>query len=428
MSARLAAARRIRTVAAAALVAAVAGTAFVPAAATAAEGTGKPLTMTLGAPVPDSTVERGGDTRSMTLTVTNSSDRAQDFRAWLPGTAEGPSPLLKDSVVFGVTALDAPATKSATGRQDGQWQGLFFPASGDASSAFSVPAHEEFTWKVTFGLGASYPGNDGDFTLTAQPLGGNVTADPARNTVVLDTEPAIEPGTLEVRLDPTAGVVLRPGEHAAMALSTLATGPGEFPAEIDRTLVIDASEDMDFGLKAEIGGRTVKLAEPAPNRFELPALPKGFGSAAGRDVLKLDLSLDKGSEVAKETRVRLHALYEMEEGQPFVDSLADARIRPAQTSTGSPSPSASPSTQPSSPAPSATPAESASPGATAAPSAATTTAAAGTTGGTSGGTTTTGALASTGSGAGLYATVAGALLALGFAAAAIGRRRRATAA
>ncbi|MFF0201268.1 hypothetical protein [Streptomyces sp. NPDC005017] len=419
MSARLAAARRTRTVAAAAVVAAVSGTAFVPASANAAEGTGKPLTMTLGAPAPDSTLERGKATRSMTLTVTNSSDKAQDFKAWLPGTAEGPSPMLKDSVVFDVTAVDAPATKSATGRQDGQWQGLFFPVSGTASSVFSVPAHEEFTWKVTFGLGTRYPTNDGDFTLTAQPLGGNVTADPARNTVVFDTEPAIEPGSLEVRLDPTAGVVLRPGERAAMALSTLATGPGEFPAEIDRTLVIDAGEDMDFGLEAKVGGKTVKLAESTPNRFELPALPKGFGSAAGRDILELNLSLDKGSKVAKESQVRLHALYEMEEGQPFVDSLADARIRPAQVSTGSPSPSTSPTTQPSS-----TPSGSASTGTTASPSASATAA---TTGGASGGTTANGALASTGSGAGLYATAAGVLLALGFAAVSLVRRRRSTA-
>ncbi|CAL9508571.1 hypothetical protein [Streptomyces sp. enrichment culture] len=421
MSARLAAAR-FRTVAAAALVAAIAGTAALPATATAAEGTsGNPLTMTLGAPTPDSTLKRDGETRSMTLTVTNSSDTAQDFQAWLNGAADGPSPLLNDSVVFDVTPLNAPATKSSVGRQDNQWQGLFYPASGNASSAFSVPAKSEFTWKVTVGLGANYATNNGDFTLKAAPLQGKVTADPARNTVVFKTEPAVQPGKLEVRLDPTAGVVLRPGERADMALSTRTTGPGEFPADIDRTLVIDAGEDLDFGLEADVDGRTVKLAEPTPNHFELPALPKDFG--AGQDLLKLKLSLDKDSAVEKETSVRLHALYSMNGEAPFVDSLADAKILPAKAPSASPS--TTPSTQPSA-TPTATP--TASDTATATPTASqSTTAAAGTTGSTTGGMTTTGSLASTGSGAGLYATAAGVLLAAGFAVAALGKRRRTTA-
>ncbi|MFI9151027.1 hypothetical protein [Streptomyces sp. NPDC053367] len=419
MSARLAAAT---------LVAAVAGSAFLPATANATESTSThPLTMTLGAPVPDNTVKRGGDTRTMTLTVTNSSDKAQDFQAWLPGRAEGPSPMPAGSIVFDVTALDAPATKSRVGRQDGAWQGLFHPASGDASSAFSVPAHEEFTWKVTFGLGATYPTNDGDFTLKASPLSGGVTADPARNTVVFKTEPAIEPGTFEVRLDPTAGVRLHPGGRAEMSLTTRTTGPGEFPDDIDRGLVIDALPGMDFGLEAEIDGKTVEMPESSPNHFDLPPLGKGFNHAGETNSLKLFLSLEDGSEVEKETWVRLHALHFLE-GDLFVDSQADAKILPAQTSTGSPSatpsatPSASPSTQPSS-APSATADSTATPS-TAASS--TTAAGTSTTGGS--GTTATGSLASTGSGAGLWATVAGVLLAVGFGAAALGgRRRRATA-
>ncbi|MFJ8081841.1 hypothetical protein ACIQ6Y_14645 [Streptomyces sp. NPDC096205] len=413
MSARLAAAI---------LVASVAGSAFLPATAIAAEGTStKPLTMTLGAPVPDSTVKRGGETRTMTLTVTNSSDTAQDFQAALNGEADGPSPMLNDSVVFDVAALDAPATKSRVGRQDGQWQGLFFPASGDAFGAFSVPAHEEFTWKVTFGLGAKYPTNDGDFTLTAQSLRSNVTADPARNTVVFKTDPAIKPGTIDVRLDPTAGVRLHPGERAPMSLTTRTTGPGEFPDDIDRSLVVDALPGMDFALEAEIDGKAVQMLESSPNHFELPPLAKGFNTGGDTDSLKLFLSLDEDSEVEKETWVRLHALHFME-GELFLDSLADAKVLPAQAATGSPS--ATPSTQPSA-TPSATPSASASAGSTATPAAsASTTAAAGTSGGTSGSATASGSLASTGSGAGLYATVAGVLLAVGFGVAALGKRRR----
>ncbi|EFF92178.1 conserved hypothetical protein [Streptomyces sp. e14] len=235
MSARRLTTRRVRTLAATAVVTAVAGTAFVPATASAADKPGAPLHMTIGAPSPDGPLKRGGATESMVLTVTNSSDQAQDFHAWLNGTAKGPSPLLTDSVVFDVAALDAPATKSMVGRQDGQWQGLFYPASGNASSTFKVPANGKLTWKVTVGLGAHYPTNDSDFTLVGSGLGGNVEADPARNTVVFKTEPEIAPGKLNTSWK-WDGVTARPGKRAGLVLTTTATGPGEFPAALQRTV------------------------------------------------------------------------------------------------------------------------------------------------------------------------------------------------
>ncbi|QJT03003.1 hypothetical protein G9272_24215 [Streptomyces asoensis] len=420
MSARSVAARRIRTVAATAVVTAVAGAAFVPATAVAADKAGEhALKMTLGAPTPTGPLKRGGATESMILTVANSSDRAQEFSAWLPGTPDGPSPVLKDSVVFDVTAVDAPATKSAVGRQDGSFQGLFFPATGNAASTFSIPAKTEYTWKVTLGLGASYPTNDGDFTLTAGRLIGDTDDDPARNTQVFKTDPAITPGKLNVAWEQKTGAVARPGQRAELVLNATATGPGEFPAELQRTVSAqqfrEGAGHPDFVLEAEVDGKIVKLKEFNDSEWELPAISKGFGASAGTESIKLYLSLGKKSDIKKDTVVPLEALFSMADSWGFNGARTQVKAGPALVTT----PSGTPSTSPS---PSASASASASPSASASSSAATTTG--GTTGGTTNTTTATGSLANTGSGGGLYGALAAALLAVGGAAAWFGTRRR----
>lgn len=421
MSARSVAARRVRTVAATAVVTAVAGTAFVPATAGAADrASGHALTMTLGAPTPDGPLKRGGSTESMILTVTNSSDKAQDFSAWLPGTPDGPSPVMKDSIVFDVTAVDAPATKSMIGHQDGLFQGMFFPAGGNASSHFSVPAKAEFTWKVTIGLSATYPTNDGDFTVHAGRLVGDIDDDKSRNTVVFKTDPQITPGKLHQTWVRTNDVVARPGRRADLTLQTKADGPGEFPAELHRTVSAqgfrEGAGDPDFILEAEIGGKTVKLKEINDSMWELPVLPKGFGAASGTASIALHLSLGEHSDIKKDTAVPLEALISMTDSGYFNTSWTTVTAGPA-LATGSPS--ATPST-PATQTPSAS--APATPSASASSSAATTTG--GTTGGTTNTTSATGSLANTGSGGSLYGTLAAVLLAVGGAAAWFGTRRR----
>ncbi|WP_327316712.1 LPXTG cell wall anchor domain-containing protein [Streptomyces sp. NBC_01235] len=426
MSARSVAARRIRTVAATAVVTAVAGTAFVPATAVAADKAGEhALRMTLGAPTPDAPLKRGGSTESMILTVANSSDKAQEFSAWMPGEPNGPSPVLKDSIVFDVTAVDAPATKSAIGHQDGFFQGLFFPASGNASSTFSVPAKTEFTWKVTVGLGASYPTNDGDFTLHAGRLVGDIDDAPARNTVVFKTDPQIKPGKLNQAWVRNDNAVARPGRRAGLLLETRADGPGEFPAELHRTVSAkgfrQGAGHPDFILEAKIDGKIVKLKESDESEWELPDLPKGFGAASGLAIIDLYLSLGEHSDIKKDTAVPLESLISMDDSGYFNAITTKVTAGPAKTTPSSPS--ATPSATPSTPA-------SQSPSASATPSASESTSAATTTGGTTGGTTTTsatGSLANTGSGSGLYGSLAAVLLAVGGAAAWFGTRRRRTA-
>ncbi|MEV1065493.1 hypothetical protein [Streptomyces sp. NPDC050263] len=419
MSVRSVAAHRLRTAAATAVVAAVAGTAFVPADAVAADKAGgHALKMTLGAPSPGAPLKRGGATESMVLTVANSSDKAQEFAAWLPGEPNGPSPVLKDSIVFDVTAIDAPATKSRVGRQDGNFQGLFFPATGNAASSFSIPAKTAFTWKVTVGLGASYPTNDGDFTLTAGPLTSNVEADPAHNTVVFKTDPAITPGKLNVAWQQKAGAVARPGQRAELVLNATATGPGEFPAELQRTVSAQqfrqGAGNPDFILEAEIDGAIVKLKEFNDSEWELPSIARGFSAAKGTEGIKLYLSLGKNTDIKKDTVVPLDALFSQEDSWGFNGAETQVKAGPSLTTTPSGTPSTTPSASPSA-APSTSPSPSASASPSASPSATTT-------------TTTTGSLADTGAGNGaLYGALAAALLAVGGAATWFGtRRRRAT--
>ncbi|MFG2573337.1 hypothetical protein [Streptomyces sp. NPDC048481] len=60
------------------------------------------------------------------LTVANSSDEARPFAARPPGAPDGTSPVPKDPVALDVTAPAAPAAESAVGRrQDGRFPGLF---------------------------------------------------------------------------------------------------------------------------------------------------------------------------------------------------------------------------------------------------------------------------------------------------------------
>ncbi|MCQ9134757.1 hypothetical protein [Streptomyces hilarionis] len=436
MTARSVAARRGRAVAATAVVTAMAGVALVPAATVAAGAPGgHALRMTLGAPSPGGPLVRGGATESMILTVTNSSDRAQPFAAWLPGTPDGPSPVPKDSVVFDVSAVHAPPTRSAVGRQDGLFQGRFFPAAGDAASSFSIPAKSAFTWKVTVGLGASYPTADGDFTLVADALLGDVGRDPAHSTAVLRTDPAIAPGRLTVAWEHKSGTVVRPGRRAELVLRTTFTGPGEFPAELTRTVAAHdfrrGGGDPDFVLEAEIDGRIVGVEETGNGQWELPAVAAGFGSASGPQSLKLYFSLGDRSDIAGDTVVPLEVLYSMGDSWGFGGAETRVTVGPARPTTSTTSPSAEPPT-PASPTPTIPPSASAPVAATPSASGSGSGSAAAVTGGAAGGATdlpgANGTLAATGPGGPVrYGALAAVLLAVGGAAARSGRRRRTTA-
>ncbi|MFE4260392.1 hypothetical protein [Streptomyces sp. NPDC056883] len=166
MSARTAAV--LRNASAAFVVAAIAGTVLMPLSAHADESNPKALKTTMSAPAPSGPLARGGATETFELTVANTTDKVSSYHPWMILETPGSTVKLQESdVVFKVEAVSAPETTSSIGQQDGGWQGLFRPAAagngGDAG--FEIPAGGKLTWKVTMGLGKSYPANTGDFTL-----------------------------------------------------------------------------------------------------------------------------------------------------------------------------------------------------------------------------------------------------------------------
>ncbi|MEJ8643260.1 hypothetical protein WKI68_21450 [Streptomyces sp. MS1.HAVA.3] len=194
MSARTATRRHVRSVAAAVVTAAAAGTVLMPLSAYAAPAAGSEqvLKVELGAPVPSGPLSRGGATETFELTVKNPSGKAAPFHPWLNGHAVGASPLASTDVVYKVEAVSAPATSSFVGNHDGEWEGMFHPA-GKPGEGFEVPAGATFTWKVTIGLGKDYPTNNGDFSLTADSYSDELAE---ASKITFKTSPSITPGKL----------------------------------------------------------------------------------------------------------------------------------------------------------------------------------------------------------------------------------------
>ncbi|MFJ3927904.1 LPXTG cell wall anchor domain-containing protein [Streptomyces sp. NPDC090022] len=416
----------VRTAAATAVVAGVVTT-LLPFSATAAsadEAT-SPLRTEMSTPAPAGALTRGGTAQTFELTVKNPSGKAVEYRPWLTGEAAGPSPLGKGAVVFKVDALNAPATKSFVGQQDGGWQGTFHPA-GSAQDAFSVPAGGKLTWKVTLGLGANYPTNDGDFTLTANNLSdGGVPGSVPRH--VFKVSPQIKTGELKTWFEKGSEA---PGPNRQLLnLNYKATGDGSFDTGLATVLTLGSEPWVakpDFFVQAMIDGRWQDVKRLDSHRFQLPVVPKGFGSASGTRTLELRIDVGLNTQYKKATSITAEAETGLAAGNrtPFIRSATEFTLTPPQdrgpaTPTAKPSPSATATT--------------ATKGTTVNQAVATTTQA--TTGATTGatgtttGTTTgsaTGTLASTGSSSstGLYAGLAAALVALGTAAAWLGTRRR----
>lgn len=138
MSARTAA---LRNTSAAVVAAAIAGTVLMPLTAHATEGNKQALKTTMSAPVPSGPLTRGGATETFELTVTNTTDKVSSYHPWmLLNTPGSTMTLQKSDVIFKVEALNAPATASFIGQQDGEWQGMFHPAAGDDGEGFTIPA------------------------------------------------------------------------------------------------------------------------------------------------------------------------------------------------------------------------------------------------------------------------------------------------
>ncbi|MFE5537739.1 LPXTG cell wall anchor domain-containing protein [Streptomyces sp. NPDC056492] len=423
MSARTATRRSFRTAAATAVVATVAGTVLLPLSAYAAPADDNhgALKMTMGAPAPSGPLTRGGATETFELTATNTTDKPSSFHPWLLLQDAGASPLTQSDVVFKVEGgLNAPATESSIGQQDGEWQGLFRPAGKSGGEGFEIPAGAKMTWKVTIGLGKSYPSTNGDFKLTATSYSGEV-AEGNTASLTFKTDPSVKTGKLETAFKNVGDCKGVPAlQCREMDLTYRLTGDGEFKTALYTSLGVYFAADAkvpNLQLEMLVNGKWQGVSTADPYNFTLPTIPAGFSAASGERVVHLRTSFGPNTDFKKATDVTLNAGVALSEGNTTEFSGAETKFQlaPATATTSpSPTPSKSATTQPS-----------ASPS----PSSSTTTAAAATTTNNTKATGATGSLAHTGadSNTGLYSGLAAVLVALGGGAAWLGaRRRRAT--
>ncbi|MFE9631527.1 hypothetical protein [Streptomyces sp. NPDC006463] len=413
----------VRTAAAIAVVAGVVTT-LLPLSATAASAAPAAddhavLRTEMGTPVPSGPLTRGGATETFDLTVKNPTGKPVTYNPWMLLHPTGPSPLEHDAVVFKVDAVDAPATKFSIGQQDGEWQGLFYPAASgaDASHGFDIPANGKMTWKVTLGLGANYPTNDGDFKFTADSY--NNSVDPsAKDSRVFKVDPKIKTGALKTSFKQISSGKDGQEQRAYLDLNYQATGDGSFDSALASTLSLThpGKEEADFRLQAMIDGRWQDLTAK-DGQYTLPEIPKGFSASSGVRTLPLRVSLGKGTELKKKTTITMSVEVSLAKGNTWPFNSGSVKFPLTPIVETQPTPSPTPSTTPSKTS-SAT---------TVKPASATSSAAVAS--GNTNVTTTgsaTGSLASTGSssGTGLYAGLAAALVSLGAAVAWLGARRR----
>ncbi|KOU44603.1 hypothetical protein ADK53_00055 [Streptomyces sp. WM6373] len=414
----------VRTAAAIAVVAGVVTT-LLPLSATAASAAPATddhavLRTEMGAPVPSGPLTRGGATETFDLTVKNPTGKAVEYKPWMLLDAKGPSLLQKDDVVFKVEAVDAPATKASVGQQDGEWQGLFSPSAGEPGQGFDIPANGKMTWKVTLGLGANYPTNNGDFNFTASSYNNSVAPGGA-DSHLFTVDPQIKTGELKTWFKQVSSGKDGQEQRAYLDLNYQATGDGTFNVPLATSLALShpGEEKADFRLQALIDGRWQDL-NAKDSRYELPRIAKGFGAASGVHTQPLRLSLGRDTKLTKRTVITMEAEVRQAEGNTWPLLTAPVQFPLAPIAEPDPTgPTTNPTTNPTtSPSPTPTP-SSTSP----------VKQAVATTTGSSNVTTTgssTGSLATTGAGSstGLYAGLAAALVALGAAAAWLGRRRR----
>ncbi|MGW2993948.1 hypothetical protein ACWDA9_19990, partial [Streptomyces sp. NPDC001193] len=362
MSARTITRRTVRSAAATAVVAAVAGTVLMPLSAYAAPAAENlhALKITMGAPAPSGPLTRGGATETFELTVSNPADKPSSFHPWILLEGAGASPLQQSDVTFKVEGVTAPATESFIGQQDGEWQGMFHQAGKPLGDGFEIPAGAKLTWKVTMGLGKSYPTTNGDFKLTATSYTGEV-ADDGAASLTFKTEPSVKKGKLETAFKNVGDCKGVPAlQCREMDLSYRLTGDGEFGTALRTSVGVNFGTNVkvpNLQLEMLVDGKWQGVNTSDPYNFDLPTIPKGFSAAAGERIVHLRTSLGPNTDFKKATDITLQSGIGLAEGNTyeFAGSETKFQLAPATTATSpSPTPSKSATTQPStSPSPSA---------------------------------------------------------------------------
>ncbi|MFJ4007865.1 hypothetical protein ACIPWL_31095 [Streptomyces sp. NPDC090023] len=124
----------------------------------------------------------GGATKNFTFTVTNHSSASVAMNGELQGAAHGALPLMNGDVKLSMQAVHAPATTAAFGSQDGQLIGAYYPKGGHWGSAFKIPAHASWTWKVSVTATKAFPINDDRLAIVVGASFGEGRAENRRAT------------------------------------------------------------------------------------------------------------------------------------------------------------------------------------------------------------------------------------------------------
>lgn len=338
-----------RTVVAATAVAgaAVCGTLLAPAAY--ADG-GAPGAKGLTITVADRTHEpltRGSGTETFTLTVSNPAATAQDYTGLMFGEAGGPSPILGKQLHLDVTPVSAPATDLTLGQQDQAAMAMWQPKGTRLGTAFAVPAHGSYSWKVTFGFQADFPSNNDALNL-------DIDSATSPQQVHFDLSPALKDGKLTGTWGPKATV--RPGAPGRTWYELQDTAGGAFDQPL-RTLVF-ASGAKERGMTLEVlaGGRWVPAQPAGQDQWWLPQVPKGFaGGHTHRYDLRFSVPNGKGTHAAGALDLTVRTNLAAGNDAPIVDLDVKGGLRynptPAASAPGTPT--AEPSSTPTAAVPAA---------------------------------------------------------------------------
>ncbi|MFI9269338.1 hypothetical protein ACIGXM_01235 [Kitasatospora sp. NPDC052896] len=285
-------ARRSRLLAATALVLATGTAALAPATAFAAtpapgapaQSDAKPLVAQLSAPSSVTPLTRGGSTEALTLTVTNNSDQAQPFNPSVAATPVGSPASGLDWINFDAKAISAPATWAQSNWRNDGFHGYVVPDHHMTSSPFMVPAHETYSWSVSFGVTAALPSDDIALKLSlANDVDDSTNGDPV-------TLPIAAPaGALVQSFSNFSGTVSyqKPFETDLI----LTNNGSDIDSAINPTLRFGATQPVQatFGLEVWQDDRWVSVPGSGA-LWQLPPVTAGLAKGASHQY-KLRLSL-----------------------------------------------------------------------------------------------------------------------------------------
>jgi hypothetical protein len=316
--------RRRSAVVATATAALACGGLAVPAVANTttpatAEAPATPLSVTASvAAYATAPLVHGLGSETVTFTVRNTTGHAVAFHPLVEGYSHGVIPITPSQISLTVRASQAPATGLVRTGHDNQTFDSLVPAGGPAGAAFSVPAKDSFTWKLSYGVRDSYPANNPDLVLDfgamAAPLNTSLAGSGA--SVVLGIAPGNSHPFAEYL---TGDGTVSPGKPLDLDLTmsnyTGAAVQGTFGTQFGADGPVGTGKRL-LSLDAWEGGRWVTLKNLSnENSWVLPSFTGSIANGASQ-VVALRLQVADGPDAAATGTVNLSALTSLSQGGP----------------------------------------------------------------------------------------------------------------